>query len=107
MHPRGRSVGLLLAALILTMGLIAGCGGEQSGNGSQGDASGGTKKQGGEGAKPEISAPKIALGKVTRVNAETRIIFLRPSTEEQGKKPPHFKVRKDATITLDNKEAEV
>ena len=107
MHPRGPLPAFLLVLLTLTMGLVAGCGGEQSGNGSQGDASGGTKKQGGEGAKPEISAPKIALGTVTRVNTEARTIFLRPSAEEQGKKPPHFKVRKDATITLDNKEAEL
>lgn len=112
MHFRGPTVAFLLAALILTIGLIVGCGGgdqsgAQQGNGSQAGGAGGAKKQDGEGAKPKISAPRIALGTVARVNTEVRMIFLRPTAQEQGKKPLRFRVRKDATITLNDEGAEL
>ncbi len=104
-----RSVTVLLSTFaVLLVYFVAGCGGEeQSGNGSQDGGSGGAQKQGGEGSKQEISAPKIALGTVTRVDAEAERIILRPSSEEQGKKPLRFKVSENTTITLDDEEAEL
>ena len=118
MHPRRPSVTLFLTAIILLAGLLAGCGGGgQSGNGgSQGGESGGAKEQGGEAAKKEGGeaakqlAPKgkIALGTVTRVRPEGRKMVLKPTTgEQQGAEPMTFKIAKEATVTLDDKEAEV
>ena len=118
MHPRRLSVMLFLTAIILLTGLLAGCGaGDQSGNGgSQGGESGGAKEQGGEAAKKEGGeaakqlAPKgkIALGTVTRVRPEGRKMVLKPTTgEQQGAEPMTFKIAKEATVTLDDKEAEV
>ncbi len=112
MPPRELSAALLLALLILTMGLVAGCGGgdqsgDQQGNESQAGGAGGAKKQDGEGAKPKNSVSKIALGTVARVNTDARMIFLRSTAQEQGKKPLRFRVRKDATITLNDEGAEL
>jgi hypothetical protein len=108
MHPRGPSAALLLVLLILTMGLVAGCGGgDQSGNGSQNGGSDGAKKQDGEGAPQGVSRPKIALGTVTKVDTDRSKIILRPSAEEQGERPIPFKVKPKATITLDGEEAEL
>lgn len=113
MHLRRPSAALLLILLILTMGLVAGCGsggGKQSGNGSQDKAFGGAKKQGDGDAKQggqRRSGIKIALGTVANVDAEKRRITLRPSTDEQGEKPILFKVKPKATITLDNEKAEL
>jgi hypothetical protein len=107
MRFRRLSVLLLLIVLIL----LAGCGGgDQSGNGGQGDgSSGGTKKQGGEAAKKGVPATKIALGTVRRVNVEgeSRRLVLKPSTNEQSKKPIPFRITKQATITLDDEKAEL
>ena len=111
MRFRRSPVSLFLILLILLAGLLAGCGGDdQSGDRSQGDgASGKAEKQGGEAAKKGVSATKIALGTVKRVNTEgkRRRIILKPSTEEQGKKPISFRITRQATITLDNEKAEL
>jgi hypothetical protein len=107
MRFRGSPVLLLLVVLIL----LAGCGGgDQSGNGGQDDGSpGGAKKQGGEAAKKGAPATKIALGTVRRVNVEgeSRRLVLKPSTNEQSKKPIPFRITKQATITLDDEKAEL
>ncbi len=109
MHLRSPSVALFLVMAILLTGLLAGCGGgdQQSGNGEQGDASGGKNKQADQAANKQVSAPKIALGTIKSVKIEKGKIVLKPSTEEQGEKPIPFKIKKDATITLDNERAEL
>jgi hypothetical protein len=60
-----------------------------------------------EDAQPRVSGPKIALGKVTSVDTEARTIRLRPSTEVQGEESLRFRVSENATITLDDQEAEL
>ena len=109
MHLRSPSVALFLVMAILLTGLLAGCGGgdQQSGNGEQGDAYGGKNKQADQAANKQVSAPKIALGTIKSVKIEKGKIVLKPSTEEQGEKPIPFKIKKDATITLDNERAEL
>src|SRR5215218_3805108 len=109
MHSRGLLPAFLLVLLVLTMGLVAGCGGggEQSGNGSQDDAPGGTKKQGGEAAERESRQVKVALGTLSVVNVENRWIALQPTAETEGGDRTIFRVREDAEITLDDKEAEL
>lgn len=93
-----------------------GCGGGgESANGSQDGGSGGTKQQGGEAAKKEGNQAvekarpraRIALGTVRSVNPESRELILEPSTPVQGERPIPFKIAKNATVTLDNKEAEL
>jgi hypothetical protein len=115
-HPRRPSTTLFLAGVILFAGLLVGCGGGgQSANGSQDGESGGTKQQGGEAAKKEGNQAvkkarpraRIALGTVRSVNPESRELTLEPSTPAQGKVPIPFKIAKNATVTLDNKETEL
>jgi hypothetical protein len=116
MHPRRSSTTLLLVIGILLAGLLAGCGGgDQSGNGSQDGKSGGeqaqvgeaAKKRDGEAVKKGALKPKIALGTITRVKLERRRITLRAVTGEEGAEPMPFKIAKNATITLDDEEAEL
>ena len=85
------------------------------GNGSQDGGSGGTKQQGGEAAKKKGSQAvkktrpdaRIALGTLRSVDPESRELTLEPSTPVQGEGPITFKVAKNATVTLDDKEAEL
>ncbi len=85
MHSRKLSTALFLVVLVLLTGLLASCGGDdQSGNGSQDKGSGGTKEQGDGGSTKKVSRPKIALGTITRVKPDKKLLILRPSTEEQG-----------------------
>ena len=116
MHPRRPSATLFLAGVILFAGLLVGCGGGgQSANGSQDGESGGTKQQGGEAAKKEGNQAvkkarpraRIALGTVRSVNPESRELTLEPSAPVQGKGPIPFKIEKNATVTLDDKETEL
>lgn len=109
MHPRRLSTTPLLVAVLLLAGLLAGCsGGGQSGNGSQDGGSGGTREGGGEAAnKGALQAKKIALGTVKRVKPDRRKIIVKPSTEQQGDGPLSYKIAKNATITLDDKKAEL
>lgn len=116
MHPRRPSTTLFLAGVILFAGLLVGCGGGgQSANGSQDGESGGTKQQGGEAAKKEGNQTvkkarpraRIALGTVRSVNPESRELTLEPSAPAQGKGPIPFKIAKNATVTLDDKETEL
>ena len=102
MHSRGPSTALFLTMIVLIAGLLTSCGGgDQSGSGSQQD--GAAKEKKGENA-PE---KKIALGTVAFVNPETERFTVRPSTDEQGKKPIAFKLVKNARITLGDKEAKL
>ncbi len=117
MLPRKRSTTLLFVAVILLVGLLAGCGGgDQSGNGSQDGESGGggqgqvgkaVKKEGAQAAKRGALRPKIALGTVIRVKPERRKMIIRPTTAEGDPKPMPFKIGKQGTITLDDEDAEV
>lgn len=116
MHPRRPSTTLFLAGVILFAGLLVGCGGGgQSANGSQDGESGGTKQPGGEAAKKEDNQAvkkarpraRIALGTVRSVNPESRELTLEPSAPAQGKGPIPFKIAKNATVTLDDKETEL
>ena len=116
MHPRRPSTTLFLAGVILLAGLLVGCGGEgQPANESQEGESGGTKQRDGEAAKKrgnqavKKAGPqaRIALGTVRSVNPESRELILEPSTAVQGKRPIPFKIEKNATVTLDDQEAEL
>jgi len=118
MHPRGLSTALYLAMIVLIAGLLAGCGGgDQSGSGSQQD--GGTKtkqaknapkEQGGNAPKKQAkNAPekKILFGIVTFVNPKTEGFSVRPTVNEQGKKPVVFRLAKETSITLGDEAAKL
>jgi hypothetical protein len=110
MHQRGLSTVLFLVTIVLIVGLLTGCGGgDQSGSGSQQD--GGSKaEQGKKGSvKQGENAPKkkIVFGTVTFVNPKTEGFSVRPTIEEQGKKPVVFRLANETTITLDGKEAKL
>ena len=116
MHSRRPSTTFLLVAGILLAGLLAGCGGgDQPGNGSQDGGSGGdqaqvgeaAKKGDGQAAKQGVLKPKIALGTVTRVKPERGRMTIRAVTGEDSAEPRPFKIAKNATITLDDEEAEL
>jgi hypothetical protein len=118
MHPRGLSTVLFLATIVLIAGLLTGCGGgDQSGSGSQPD--GGSKAEQSKNAPVEQgenvtkkrgkNAPtkKILFGTVTFVNPKTEGFSVRPTIEEQGKKPVAFRLANETSITLDGKEAKL
>ncbi len=107
MYPREPSTALFLAMIVLIAGLLSGCGGEQSGGGSQ---------QGGSEAKQDENAPKkpknapakkMLFGRVAFVNPKTEGFSVRPTIDQQGKKPVVFRLAKEATITLAGKEAKL
>ena len=107
MHQRGMTTVLFLATIVLV--LITGCGGgDQSGSsGSQQD--GGSQAEQGENApkKQDENAPKkkVVFGTVTFVNPKTEGFSVRPTIEEQGKKPVVFRLANETSITLDGNEA--
>jgi hypothetical protein len=110
MHQRGLSTVLILATIVLIAAFLTGCGGgDQSGSGSQQD--GGSKAEQGKNApvKQGENAPKkkIVFGTVTFVNPKTEGFSVRPTIEEQGKKPVVFRLANETTITLDGKEAKL
>jgi hypothetical protein len=110
MHQRGLSTVLILATIVLIAALLTGCGGgDQSGSGSQQD--GGSKAEQGKNAsvKQGENAPKkkIVFGTVKFVNPKTEGFSVRPTIEEQGKKPVVFRLANETTITLDGKEAKL
>ena len=117
MHQRGLSTVLFLATIVL-IPLITGCGGgDQSGSGSQ--QAGGSQAEQGENAPVEQgeNAPKkqgknapekkILFGTVTFVNPKTEGFSVRPTIEEQGKKPVVFRLANESSITLEGKEAKL
>jgi hypothetical protein len=110
MHQRGLSTVLFLVTIVLIAGLLTGCGGgDQSGSGSQQD--GGSKAEQGKNAPVEQgkNAPKkkIVFGTVKFVNPKTEGFSVRPTIEEQGKKPVVFRLANETSITLDGKEAKL
>jgi hypothetical protein len=92
---------LALVLSLLLVGLLAGCGSDQSG-GSQQEG-----KAGGEDAKKEKLSRKVAIGTVRAYKDDRRRLSLRPASEAQGDKPLGFKVRKNAQVTLDGEQAEL
>jgi hypothetical protein len=114
MHQRGLFTVFFLATIVLIAGLLTGCG-DQSGSGSQQD--GGSNAEQGENApvKQGKNAPKnqgknapkkkILFGTVTFVNPKTEGFSVRPTVEEQGKKPVVFRLANETSITLGGKEA--
>jgi hypothetical protein len=108
MHQRGLTTVLFLAMIVLIAGLLTGCG-DRSGSGSQQD--GGSKAEQGNNApvKQGKNAPKkkIVFGTVTFVNPKTEGFSVRPTIEEQGKKPVVFRLANESNITLDGKEAKL
>jgi hypothetical protein len=117
MHPRGPSTALFLAMIVLIAGLLAGCGGDQSGSGSQQGGGGNAEQdknapveQDGNGTKKQgKNAPKkkILFGDVKFVNPKTEGFSVRPTIEEQGKKPVVFRLTNETSITLSGKEAKL
>src|SRR5215204_5610566 len=108
MHRRGPSTARLLATIVLIAGLLAGCGGggDQSGGGSQqgggseaGQGGNAKQNQGGEAPKK-----KILFGTVTFVNPKTEGFTVKPTIEEQGKKPVLFILAKESEITFGGEE---
>ena len=115
MHQRGLFSVLFLATIVLIAVLLAGCGGEQAGSGSQQDGGSNTEpgknapaKQGGNAPKnQDKNAPKkkILFGTVTFVNPKTEGFSVRPTIEEQGKQPVVFRLANETSITLSGKAA--
>jgi hypothetical protein len=107
MHPRGLPMALFLATIVLTAGLLTGCGGgDQSKSGSQqgGDA-GQNNKAPEKQAKNDAPEKKVLIGKVAFVNPKTEGFSVRPNAKVQGNKPVVLKLAKNAEITLGGKEA--
>ena len=110
MHPRGSSTALFLAIIVLIAGLLAGCGGgDQSGSASQQDGGGKAGQDGNAPKEQGKNAPekKILFGVVKFVNPKTEGFSVRPTIEEQGKKPVVFRLAKESSITLGGKEAKL
>jgi hypothetical protein len=107
-----------LILLVLQLGFLAGCGGNQSGNGgSQGGEQGGQQQgggeqqggqqQGGEATDEGPSQEKVALGSIESVKPDRRKIVLKPSFEAQGGDRITFKVSQDAQIQVNDQEADL
>ncbi len=112
MRTRVPSATLFLITLLL---LLAGCGGggDQSGGGGEEQKGGEEQAQKGEGEQGGGAADqgppqvKVALGTIESVQADNRIIVLKPSTEIQGGEQMTFKVRKTAEISVNDQAAEL
>jgi hypothetical protein len=112
---------LFSIALVLLLGFLAGCGGDQSGSsesqggGQQGGSEqGGGEQAGGQGGEQGGDAPdegpaqaKIALGSIESVQPDKRKVVLKPSFEAQGGDQITFNVRKNAEIRVNDQEAEL
>jgi hypothetical protein len=112
---------LFSIALVLLLGFLAGCGGDQSGSsesqggGQQGgseqgggeQAGGQGGEQGGEAAAEGPAQAKIVLGSIESVQPEKRKVVLKPSFEAQGGDQITFNVRKNAEIRVNDQEAEL
>jgi hypothetical protein len=111
---------LFSIALVLLLGFLAGCGGDQSGSGeSQGSQQGGSEQggggqtggqggeQGGEATDEGPTQKKVALGSIESVQPDKRKVVLKPSFEAQGGDQITFNVRKNAEIQVNDQEAEL
>jgi hypothetical protein len=103
---------LFSIVLVLLLGFLAGCGGDQSGSGEsqgggkQGGGEQGAKK-GGEAADEGPTQAKVALGTIESVQPEERNLVLKPSFEAQGGDQITFNVRKNAEIQVKDQPAEL
>jgi hypothetical protein len=108
---------LFSIVLVLLLGFLAGCGGDQSGSGeSQGGGQQGGGEQGGgeQGAKQGNKAAdegpsqaKVSLGTIDSVQPDKRKLVLKPSFEAQGGDQITFNVRKNAEIQVKDQPAEL
>lgn len=95
---------------LLLAGILAGCGGgDGAGSEPQG---GGENDGGGDGGAAEQASQatetKVALGKVISVKPDGgKIVLRKVGVEDQSGERMVFKVKKNAQITLDDKEAEL
>jgi len=106
------AVTLFSIVLILLLGFVAGCGGDQSGSGESqggGQQGGGEQgaKQGGEAADEGPTQVKVALGSIESVQPDERKLVLKPSFEAQGGDQITFNVRKNAEIQVKDQPAEL
>ena len=112
MRTRIPAATLFSIVLILLLGFLAGCGGDQSGSGEsqgggkQGGGEQGAKK-GGEAADEGPTQAKVALGTIESVQPEERNLVLKPSFEAQGGNQITFNVRKNAEIQIKEQPAEL
>ncbi len=123
MRTGGLSKALTLVAMLLFVGVLAGCGGggEESGQGGQGDGAGGGQGDAGQGnaeqgdtkggqgeiAKKDPPETGIALGRVVAVKPDKNVIVMRTNKEAQGGERMVFRIKKKAEITLDDEKADV
>ena len=112
MRTRIPAVTLFSIVLILLLGFVAGCGGDQSGSGESqggGQQGGGEQgaKQGGEAADEGPTQVKVALGSIESVQPDERKLVLKPSFEAQGGDQITFNVRKNAEIQVKDQPAEL
>jgi hypothetical protein len=112
------AVTLFSIVLILLLGFVAGCGGDQSGSGESqgGDQQGGDQQgggeqgggeQGGEAADKGPAYAKVSLGTIESVQPDKRKLVLKPSFEAQGGDQITFNVRKNAEIQVKDQPAEL
>ena len=117
MRTRVPAVTLFSIVLVLLLGFLAGCGGDQSGSGESqgggqqggGEQGGGEQgaKQGGKAADEGPSQAKVSLGTIESVQPDERKLVLKPSFEAQGGDQITFNVRKNAEIQVNDQEAEL
>lgn len=115
MRTRVPAATLFSIVLVLLLGFLAGCGGDQSGSGeSQGggeqggeQAGGQGGEQGGEGADEGPAQAKVALGSIESVQPDKRKLVLKPSFEAQGGDQITFNVRKNAEVQVNDQDAEL
>jgi hypothetical protein len=108
---------LFSIVLVLLLGFLAGCGGDQSGSGESqgggqqggGEQGGGEQgaKQGGEAADEGPKQVKVALGSIESVQPDKRKLVLKPNFEAQGGDQITFNVRKNAEIQVKDQPAEL
>jgi hypothetical protein len=103
---------LFSIVLVLLLGFLAGCGGDQSGSGESqggGQQGGGEQgaKQGGKAADEGPSQAKVSLGTIESVQPDERKLVLKPSFEAQGGNQITFNVRKNAEIQVKDQPAEL
>ena len=112
MRTRIPAATLFSIVLVLLLGFLAGCGGDQSGSGESqggGQQGGGEQgaKKGGEAADEGPTQAKVALGTIESVQPEERNLVLKPSFEAQGGDQITFNVRKNAEIQVKDQPAEL